>query len=150
MNAMTFGQTSKMYAYLRHPMQADVAKQYEHVNEKELRPHLKILVLYRNCCAHGERLFSHKIHSDAPGMLIHDKLGIPKNGGQYVMGKRDLFSVVIGLYYLLPFDQFLPFQHQLAHHIEEFSNDCAAIEVDELLGVMGFPTNWVDIIRYGL
>lgn len=36
MNAMTFGQTSKMYSYLRHPMQADVAKQYENVNEREL------------------------------------------------------------------------------------------------------------------
>ena len=122
-NAMTFGQTSRMYAYLRHPMRADVAKQYEHVNERELGQHLKVLVLYRNCCAHGE---------------------------QYAMGKRDLFGAVISLRYLLPPDQFLPFRRQLARLVDGFARDCAAIEADELLDLMGFPKNWADLTRYGL
>ena len=150
MNAMTFGQTSRMYAYLRHPMRADVAKQYEHVNERELGQHLKVLVLYRNCCAHGERLFSHKVYSDVPDTPLHAKLGIPKNGEQYAMGKRDLFGAVISLRYLLPPDQFLPFRRQLARLVDGFARDCAAIEADELLDLMGFPKNWADLTRYGL
>lgn len=149
-NAMTFGQTSRMYAYLRHPMRADVAKQYEHVNERELGQHLKVLVLYRNCCAHGERLFSHKVYSDVPDTPLHAKLGIPKNGDQYAMGKRDLFGAVISLRYLLPPDQFLPFRRQLARLVDGFARDCAAIEADELLDLMGFPKNWADLTRYGL
>ena len=104
MNAMTFGRTSKMYAYLKHPMRADVAKRYEHVNEKELGQHLKVPVLYRNCCAHGERLFSHKVYSDVPDIPLHAKLGISKNDNQCTMGKRDLFGVVVSLCYLLPPD----------------------------------------------
>ena len=138
------------YPYLRHPMRADVAKQYEHVNERELGQHLKVLVLYRNCCAHGERLFSHKVYSDVPDTPLHAKLGIPKNGEQYAMGKRDLFGAVISLRYLLPPDQFLPFRRQLARLVDGFARDCAAIEADELLDLMGFPKNWADLTRYGL
>lgn len=62
------------------------------VNEKGLGQCLKALVLYRNCCAHGEGLFSHKVYSDAPDTPLHASLGISKNGEQYAMGKRDLLG----------------------------------------------------------
>lgn len=107
-------------------------------------------MLYRNCCAHGERLFSHKAYSDVPDTPLHPFLGIPKNGEQYAMGTRDLFGAVVGLRYLLPSDQFLPFKSQLARLIDEFARDCTAIEVDELLDLMGFPGNWADLTRCGL
>lgn len=66
------------------------------------------------------------------------------------MGKRDLFGAVISLRYLLPPDQFLPFRRQLTRLVDGFARDCAAIEADELLDLMGFPKNWADLTRYGL
>lgn len=60
------------------------------------------------------------------------------------------FDAVVSLRYLLPTDQFLPFKHRLAQLIDEFARDCTAIEVSELLNLMGFPENWADLTRYGL
>ena len=50
---------------------------------------------FRNVCAHGERLYSYQTRNDIPDTALHHKLGIPKNGTQYSMGKHDLFAIVI-------------------------------------------------------
>ena len=63
--------------------------------------YLKVLTLYRNVCAHNERLFSYHTYIDIPDTLLHKKLGISKNGSKYIYGKNDLFSVVIAFRYLL-------------------------------------------------
>ena len=57
--------------------------------------------LYRNVCAHGKRLFSHRCHVEIPDTALHAKLGIEKIGPDYTCGKVDVFSAVIALRYLL-------------------------------------------------
>lgn len=66
LHALTFGQLSKMYAFLSPQIKSKVSRNFPHINERELEQYLKVLVLYRNVCAHNERLFSHRIHSDIP------------------------------------------------------------------------------------
>lgn len=56
-NAMTFGQTSKMLTALRDSEKAKIAKRFGVGNPKELSSFIRVLALYRNVCAHGERLF---------------------------------------------------------------------------------------------
>ena len=149
-NAMTFGQVSKMYSYLEPSLQVSVAKQFAHVNEKELEQHVKFLVLYRNCCAHGERLFSHKSHTDIPDTKLHEKLNIPKKGSQYLYGKRDLFAVVISLRYLLPSDEFLHFKKKLIRLLAEYKKKCGLHTLIDVLKLMGFPENWANLTRFKL
>lgn len=72
--------------------------------------YLKVLTLYRNVCAHNERLFSFHTYIDIPDTLIHKRLNIPKNGSKYICGKNDLFCVVIAFRYLLPQPDFLMFK----------------------------------------
>ena len=71
LNAMTFGQVSKMYEILHPGVKAAVAKQFSNVNERQLANVLKVLVLFRNVCVHNERLFSHKVHSDIFDTPLH-------------------------------------------------------------------------------
>lgn len=149
-NAMTFGQVSKMYSCLKPHVKAEVAKQYEHVNEKELETFVKVLVLFRNCCAHGERLFSHTVYTDISDTSLHSKLGIAKTGKQYVKGKHDLFAAVISLRYLMPNDEFLPFKKRLQSLIAGFVQSSGAIQEEDLLSLMGFPENWRKITSYKL
>ena len=59
------------------------------MNERELEQYLKVLVLYRDVCAYNERLFSHKVYSEIPNTVLHQKLGIAQTGTQYVYGKKD-------------------------------------------------------------
>ena len=118
------------------------------MNERELEQYLKVLVLYRNVCAHNERLFSHKVYSEIPNTVLHQKLGIAQKGSQYVYGKKDLFSVVIAFRYLLPKEEFIIFKRELGRQIEKYLKQSQRINEIKLLGIMGFPQNWKMITRY--
>lgn len=149
-NATTFGQISKMYSFLAPSEKAAVSKRFAFANEKELEQFLKILVLFRNVCAHGERLLTHRTHSVIPDTNLHRKLGIAKKGSQYTQGKSDLFAVVVALRYLLPKDRFLEFKKGLIKLINGYLRKSDAIGRDALLASMGFPRHWETITRFKL
>lgn len=149
-NTLTFGQLSKIYSFLPFQIQSSISRNFIHVNEKALEQYLRSLVLYRNVCAHNERLFSHKVHSDIPDTPLHKKLKIPRIGTQFVMGKRDLFSIVIAFRYLLSKNDFFTFKRRLSKLIDRYSKNSSAIHEQQLLNIMGFPQNWKDITRYKL
>jgi abortive infection bacteriophage resistance protein len=147
-NAMTFGQLSKMYSFLPSKTQGRISRNFIHVNERELEQYMKVLVLYRNVCAHNERLFSHKVFSEIPNTVLHQKLSIPQIGTQYILGKKDLFAVVIAFRYLLPKEDFLSFKRELVRQIEAYQKKSQRISEKQLLHAMGFPENWKTITRY--
>ena len=148
MNAVTFGQLSKMYSFLTFKIQSKIGKQFININERELEQYLKVLALYRNICAHNERLFSHKVYSEIPNTDIHKKLKIAKNGIQYICGKKDLFSVVIAFRYLLSKEDFIVFKRELSKVIKKYLKQSQRISEYKLLDVMGFTENWEMITRY--
>ena len=145
---LTFGQLSKFYQLLRSRQQSDISKCYEHVTEKNLGQYLTNLTLFRNVCAHNERLFSFKIQRDFPDTVLHQKLKIPQKGNQYLMGKRDYFGLVIALRYLLPKRDFLVFKKALIGLIKAYTKSSTRISEAQLLSQMGFPSNWEKITRF--
>ena len=149
-NALTYGQISKFYALLPFQLQSEISKEFPGVNEKELECYLKILTLFRNVCAHNERLYSFRIQIDFPDTELHKKLAIPKKGNQYLSGKRDLFALMIAFWYLLPKQDFLAFQQELIHIIEKYVESSSQISENTLLSMMGFPMNWKNITKYQL
>lgn len=148
MNALTFGQTSKMFQFLTQNMQGKICKDFEYVKKNEMIKFLKISTLFRNVCAHSERLFSYKTHIDIPDTLLHKKLGIPQNGTMYSKGKNDLFSVVIIFRYLLPKTEFASFKKQLIRLLNRYQKENRKYFESILNEYMGFPNNWKDITRY--
>lgn len=149
-NAVTFGQMSTMFSLMLPGDRAAVAKQFEHVNERELEQILKVLVLYRNVCAHGERLLSYRTNVALPDLPLLGKMGVPKRGTQYSMGKRDLFGVVVALRHLMPPAKFRAFKQRLGSLVERFLHDNESVGRKELFAHMGFPENWKDVTRYRL
>lgn len=148
MNALTFGQVSKMYQYATTDIRAKVSKCFGGISEKQLHQLITILARCRNVCAHGERLYSFKIRETIPDMPLHDKLKISKKNGHYICGKSDLFAVVIALRYLIGNEDFKKFKHTLLHLINEALQKCPHISKEQLLETMGFPKNWDKILRY--
>lgn len=110
-NALTFGQISKMFEFLLQNMQGLICQYFGNIKKNEMISYLKALTLYRNVCAHNERLFSYRTYIDIPDTLIHKRLNIPKSGSKYIYGKNDLFCVVIAFCYLLPQVDFLRFKN---------------------------------------
>ena len=147
-NAMTFGQISKMLMALRDNERARIAKRFGVKSPKELSAFIRSLALYRNVCAYGERLFSHRCHVEIPDTALHSKLGIEKSGPNYTCGKVDVFSAVIALRYLLPDDQFKAFKTKLVKCVNGYLSSNESIGEECLLGAMGFPAEWKKVTRY--
>lgn len=147
-NALTFGQISKMYTLLPFSVQSAVAQEYPYVNEKELEQFLRSLTFYRNVSAHNECLYCFSSRRDIPDTNLHRKLGIPKNGTQYTQGKRDYFALVIALRYLLPDDSFIKFKKSLDSLIRTYQKESSRLTQEQLYDKLGFPDNWMKITQY--
>lgn len=148
MNALTFGQISKMFEFLPQNLQGTICRDFGNVKKNEMIKYLKVLTLYRNVCAHNERLFSYRTYIDIPDTLLHKKLAISKNGSKYRYGKNDLFSVVIAFRYLLLKPDFLEFKRQLVHILNQYEKQNSNISLTIFLDYMGFPENWRGITRF--
>lgn len=149
MNTLTFGQLAHFYSFLPSSIQVVVSKDFANVNERELERYLDILTLFRNVCAHNERLYNFRINSrEFPDKTLHNKLNIPKINNTYTQGKKDLFSLVIAFRYLLPANSFVAFKKDLSKIINSYHKKSSAIGQNDLLSIMGFPTNWNNITRY--
>ena len=80
------------------------------LSNKSLTSALSTLNLFRNICAHNNRIYNYKINNDEMQLSdldVHCKLNIPKDkNNKYIKGKNDLFAVLISLKYLLSKDDF--------------------------------------------
>lgn len=148
LNALTFGQISKMFEFLPQNIQGLICQDFGNIKKNEMIKYLKVLTLYRNVFAYNDRLFSYHISIDIPDTLIHKKLNIPKKGSKYKYGKNDLFSVVIAFRYLLPQNDFLRFKKQLVHIFNQYEKKNSNLRLYKLYEYMGFPSNWKHITKF--
>lgn len=148
MNALTFGQVSKMYQYASTDIRTKIAKCFGGISEKQLHQLITIVARCRNVCAHGERLYSFRIRETIPNMPLHKKLNIPQKNGQYTSGKNDLFAVKLALRYLIDNEDFKKFKRNLLHIINNVLKKCPHLSKEQLLNAMGFPESWDKILRY--
>jgi len=147
-NCITFGSLSKFYALTTSDIQVKISKNFASVNEKQLEQYLSVITKFRNVCAHNERLFSYKTRNDIPDTVLHRKLNIPRQGSQFIYGKKDLFAIVISFRYLLSPEDFRKFKQSLAKIIRHYFNSSSALTENSLYKLMGFPPNWNKISAY--
>ena len=146
---LTFGQLSKFYGLLQHRQQSMISKAYTNVSEKALGQYLGCLTLFRNVCAHNERLFSHNlVQREFPDTPIHKKMNLPMTGSMYSIGKRDYFGLVIAFRYLLRRDEFLQYKRSLKKLIDQYCKKSQRLTKSDLLDQMGLPSDWENITRY--
>ena len=129
-NALTFGQISKMYQYTTSDIRTKVSLNFANMSEVQLHQLIRILASCRNVCAHNE-----------------SKLQLPRKKGQYTIGKKDLFAVVIALRYLIDNQEFKQFKAELKRLIHSVLKNCPHISQELLFSKMGFPENWEKIVR---
>ena len=150
LNALTFGQISKIFEFLPQKMQGLICQDFGNIKKNGMIKYLKVLTLYRNVCAHNERLFSYKSRYDIPDTVLHKKMKLPQNGNKYKCGKNDLFSVVIAFRMLLSKDDFAELKKSLNQIMNQYLKKTSNLSQDIFLKAMGFPENWKSISRYKL
>ena len=150
MKTLTLGQTSKMYSFMLPSIKSKVSVHYGNITEKELIQYLKVLTVFRNICAHNERLFSYESRFEIPDTSLHKKMRIPQKGIQYLYGKHDMFALLIAFRYLLDKEDFKSLKKELTKLFNTFSTATSATQKSKLLYAMHFPSNWANISRYKL
>lgn len=148
MNSLTFGQVSKFYSLSKNNIQSHVCKEFDGIKENDMDRILDILSLFRNVCAHNDRLFNLKSRGDIPDLPIHKKIQIPKKGQQYKTGKKDLFAVVICFKYLLSHNDFQFFIKELRKLVKKYLEAGSSLTEIKICTEMGFPQNWTRITSY--
>lgn len=146
-NGLTFGSLSKFYMLLTPDLRVKTAKNFDNVTDEQLKQFLTVITKFRNVCAHGERLYSYKTNEAIPDTNLHIKLKISKKGTQYIMGKQDLFSIVIAFKYLLSDNDFFEFKRHLVKLIKTYTNASVFITENKINELMGFPPKWKSISR---
>lgn len=148
-NALTFGTLSKMYSLSASNVRSAVSHEFIGINEKQLGQLLNVLTDFRNLCAHNDRMFSHRCgRKSIPDLTLHKKLALPRRGESYAMGKQDYFAVAIAFRYLLPDEEFFQYKRQLRRLIEKAVSENRQLSEQDLLRIMGFPSNWKKITAY--
>lgn len=150
-NTLTLGTLSTFYSYLKQKDQNDIGKHFL-LKPEEMSSFLQVLTIYRNACAHDERLYNLKAlrRSTKPNsirtMPIHRALGIPINSSNNpVFGKNDLFAIVIVFKTMLPKKSFNKFFSALKKQMDELATSLTTISIHKIEQEMGFPSNWMDI-----
>ena len=138
---LTIGQLSHMFDYLKATVPIKVCDDFGHVGRKDMHSFLSIMTKHRNVCAHGERFFNYTTKDSITDTIIHKKLRIPQVNGRYQKGKNDIFSEVIILKYLLDEEDFRNFYYELKRCIKKQNPG------NDILDLMGFPENWMAILR---
>lgn len=150
-NTLTLGTISTFYSYLTQKDQNDIGRHFM-LKPEEMNSFLQVLTIYRNACAHDERLYNLKAlrRSMKPNSIstlpIHKRMNIPFNSSNNpIYGKNDLFAIIIIFKTMLPKSSFNKFFSSLKKLIKSLAKNIHTIPIEIILYKMGFPSNWEDI-----
>ena len=144
-NAMTFGQVSKMYQLLQMGMQQKIASDLRIDSNKELGKMLNLLTLFRNVCAHNERLYDYSVTSiDISKKYIQEVIDIDINDIKVEQQARCILGALVCCKKLLPKESSEDIFSELKIIIDNSfidDNMKSIVEKD-----MGLPENWHALI----
>ena len=139
------GKIRKFYINCKDGLKKTIASKYN-LNVSQLTSMIAIINMFRNVCAHDNRLYCYKLNDDNKQIAdteIHSNMKIDTistpTGDYYTLGKRDLFAIVISLRYLLSNELFNEFYNELIKIVNVLKSKLNTISIDKVLKKMGFP-----------
>lgn len=149
-NALTLGNISRLYSVMKTQDRQSVSRIFK-ISDDVLENFLHMLSIIRNFSAHGNRLYCFRTKRTLVDTPLHEKLNLPKSDqGEYLMGKRDLFSGFIALRYLLSVNEYKRAQSELTGEINKLAKKLNVVSIDDVLNEMGFPYNWKNAVKRGM
>lgn len=143
---LSFGIVCELYTILKKEDKLEVAQMFNTTPEF-LESTIIILSNYRNLCAHEDIVFEHRTERIIPDTKYHETMDISKMDGEYIYGKNDLFAIIIIFKVLLDKKDFHLMMKEIEYEIELLDGRVDIISINKILDRMGFPKNYMDIIR---
>ena len=139
---LDFGTIREAYENLKDNNQFEIAGYYK-LNVKMFISFISTLNMFRNVCAHDNRLMQYRITNEKFAISdtkIHSELKISKNdNGNYCCGKKDFFALMIVFKYLLNEQQFKMFFEKVVYEFDELSKNIFSVKMDEIFKLYGMP-----------
>ena len=143
---LSFGIVSELYTILKKEDQDAIASIYQ-IDPEDLMLYFPILANYRNLCAHEDILLDHRSQRVINDTKYHSYLNIPKMDGEYIYGKDDLFAIIIILKRVLREENFHLLLQEISYEIDILAGKLHTIKIEKVLDLMGFPTNFKNMLR---
>ncbi len=143
---LSFGIVSEMFSILKPEDQNEIAKVYN-IDTESIITYLPILANYRNLCAHEDILYDNRTQKEIEDTIYHQILKIPKENGEYIYGKNDLFALIIILKQMLQKEEFKNMIIELDNVVQTLNYNLTTIRLEDVLNKMGFPLNWKDLAK---
>lgn len=143
---LSFGIVSEMFSILKPEDQNEIAKVYN-IDTESIITYLPILANYRNLCAHEDILYDNRTQKEIEDTIYHQILKIPKENGEYIYGKNDLFALIIILKQMLQKEEFKNMIIELDNVVQTLNYNLTTIKLEDVLNKMGFPLNWKDLAK---
>lgn len=126
----SFGMLRRFYSCLGNKDQNDIARVFGLSREK-LDDYLGALNIYRNSCAHDERIYNKPLRSKV----------VRKDTDQVKREYTRVYVVILILKDLLDASTFMAFYSKLDDYICELERSLNTISVDSILNAMGMPSD---------
>lgn len=143
---LSFGIVSEMFSILKPEDQNEIAKIYT-IETESIMIYLPILANYRNLCAHEDILYDNRTQKEIDDTIYHQILKIPKENGEYIYGKNDLFALIIILKQMLQPEEFKNMIIELDNVVQTLNYNLTTIKLEDVLDKMGFPLNWKELAK---
>ena len=141
---LSFGIVSEMFSILKPEDQQEICKVYN-IDVDDLLVYLPILANYRNLCAHEDILYENRTQKQIDDTIYHQILDIPKENGEYIYGKSDVFALLIIMRQLLISEDFKNMTMELENVVQTLNYNLTTIKIEKVLNRMGFPQNCTDL-----
>lgn len=145
---LSFGIVGELFSILKHEDQQGIVDVY-HSDIATFTDYLPILANYRNLCAHEDILYENKTQKSINDTIYHAVLGIPKEDGEYIYGKNDLFALLIIMKQFLSTQEVKNIIEEIDRALRNLEYNLHTIPLDKVLLQMGFPKNWKEIETIG-
>ncbi len=143
---MTFGKTNSFYGCMLPPDKQAVAQSFR-LSSAMFKALIDYLAIFRNKCAHGERIYCHakdqRKPRPIPNLPMHDFLDIAKNKKGYKYGKNDILALLIAMKYFLQPDRYRHLLARIDYALNsKFAKRIHSTSPEGIRNIMGLTGEW--------
>lgn len=154
---MTFGKINSFYACMTLTEKQIVANAFG-LKAETFKSVIDFVAVFRNKCAHGERVYCHSKEGHLPHPLsnlpLHEALDIQRNAKGYKYGKQDVLALLIAMKYLMQPNRYSKLIKRIHYALDKkLAHRLHSISISDVSEVMGLCDNWKELqyieLRYG-
>lgn len=146
---MTFGKLNSFYGCMLKDDKLEVAASFG-LGAGDFKSLVDYLAVFRNKCAHGERIYCHIKDQKRPqpihSLAIHERLNIPHNDKGYKYGKQDILALLIAMKYFLPSHRYKQLIYNIDYALnKKLAHRLKTVSVDYIRKIMGLLDGWQEL-----